>query len=82
MGLRLEFEPVRVHLLNNLVSPSMSDVLASLTTEETRLRPLSPAPSVLAPHIVLVAAQKAGISTSSPFPPCEHCKKPTRRSEN
>ena len=81
-GLRSEFEPVRAQLLNNHVSPSMSDVLASLTAEETRLRSLSPAPSVLAPHSVLAAAQKAGISTSSPFPPCEHCKKSTHRSDN
>jgi len=82
MGLRSEFEPVRAQLLNQTVSPSMSDVLASLTAEETRLRSLSPARSVLAPHSVLAAPQKAGIFTSSPFPPCEHCKKPTRRSEN
>jgi len=55
MGLRSEFEPVRAQLLNQTVSPSMSDVLASLTAEETRLRSLSPARSVLAPHSVLAA---------------------------
>jgi len=37
MGLRSEFEPVRAQLLNTSSTPSISDVLASLTAEEARL---------------------------------------------
>jgi len=82
MGLKSEFEPVHAQLLNTSPTPSISDVLASLTAEETRLRSLSPAPPVIAPHSVLAAAQKTSTSASGPSTPCEHCKKTTHRSEN
>ena len=48
MGLRSEYEPVRAQLLNRSPTPSLSEVLSSLTAEEARLRSLSSAPSVLA----------------------------------
>ena len=80
MGLRSEFEPVRAQLLNTSPTPSISDVLASLTAEEARLRSLSSAPSVLAPQSVLAAAHRSRVSDAST--PCEHCKKTTHRSEH
>ena len=73
MGLRSEFEPVRVQLLNTSPTPSISDVLASLIAKETRRRSLSPAPPVIAPYSVLAAAQKASTSASGSSTPCEHC---------
>ena len=82
MGLRSEFEPVRVQLLNTSPTPSISDVLASLTAEEARLRSLSPAPPVIAPYSVLAAAEKASTFAGGPSTPCEHCKKTNHRSEN
>ena len=79
MGLRSEYEPVRAQLLNRSPTPSLSEVLSSLTAEEARLRSLSSAPSVLAPQSVLVAAHRSRESDTST--PCEHCKKTTHRSE-
>ena len=61
MGLRSEFEPVRAQLLNTSPTPSISDMLASLTAEEARLRSLSSAPSVLAPQSVLAAAHRSRV---------------------
>jgi len=80
MGLRYEYEPVRAQLLNRSPTPSLSEVLSSLTAEEARLRSLSSAPSVLAPQSVLAAAHRSRVSDAST--PCEHCKKTTHRSEH
>ena len=73
-------EPVRAHLLNRSPTPSLSEVLSSLTAEEARLRSLSSAPSVLAPQSVLAAAHRSRTSDTSPL--CKHCKKNTHRSEH
>ena len=80
MGLRSENEPVCAQLLNTSPTPSLSEVLSSLTAEEARLRSLSSAPSVLAPQSVLAAAHRSRVSDAST--PCEHCKKTTHRSEH
>jgi len=80
MGLRSEYEPVRAQLLNRSPTPSLSEVLSSLTAEEARLRSLSSAPSVLAPQNVLAAAHRSRASDTSTL--CEHCKKNTHRSEH
>jgi hypothetical protein len=54
MGLRLEFEPLRVQLLGRPTLPTLSEAVSALIAEETRLRTLA-APSIVPQHSVLAA---------------------------
>ena len=58
MRLRPEFEVVRAQLLHRVPPPPLSDTLALVIAEETRLRSLGAAPPpATGPHVVLATPQ-------------------------
>ena len=79
-GLRSDFGPIHMQLLNAPTTTSIADVLFALIAEETRLHSLSP--SMAAPHSILAATQKNTGKDNSSSEPCEHCKKTSHHSEN
>jgi hypothetical protein len=76
MKLRQEYENIRTQLLGRPTSPTLTDALASLIAEETRLRSIA---TTLTPSLhssVLAFPQRPGPSrTSSSREFCSHCKK-------
>jgi hypothetical protein len=78
MGVRPEFDSLRVRLLHSSDTLTMAQALSELLAEETRLKSMSSINGVSS-HSVLVAAQR---SRNTSFQPCEHCKKTTHRSKN
>ncbi|XP_066345762.1 uncharacterized protein [Miscanthus floridulus] len=72
MGLRSEFEPIRVQLLGRPTLPTLSEALSALIAEETRLRTIA-ANSPLSQHSVL-AVPPLPVQVAGPAKtPCSHC---------
>ncbi|XP_004958537.1 uncharacterized protein LOC101752932 isoform X2 [Setaria italica] len=73
MGLRSEFEPIRVQLLGRPTLPTLSEALSALMAEETRLKTLT---APVSQHSVL-AAPSLSVSVAAPATsqktPCSHC---------
>ncbi|KAK3152406.1 hypothetical protein QOZ80_2BG0158450 [Eleusine coracana subsp. coracana] len=80
MGVRSEFESIRISLLHDTSSLTMAKALSDLIVEETRLDSLAANHSS---HNVLAATHKGGPHRggSSPERQCKHCKKNTHRSD-
>ena len=76
MGVRPEFDSLRTRLLHSSDTLTMAQALSELLAEETRLKSMSSITGVSS-HSVLAAAQK---SRHTSFQPCEHCKRPDRKS--
>jgi hypothetical protein len=79
MGLRPEFEPLRVQLLGRPTLPMLFEAVLALIAEETRLHTLV-APSVVPQHSVLEApphqyALPDSSLASREVPPCKNCGK-------
>ncbi|CAO2168218.1 unnamed protein product [Urochloa humidicola] len=82
MGLRSDFEPIRIQLLGRPILPTLSETLCALMAEETRLKTLA-ANSVITPqHSVLVVPpmpDEVEIATTAPSKrvsqntPYNHC---------
>ncbi|CAL4970183.1 unnamed protein product [Urochloa decumbens] len=82
MGLRSDFEPLRVQLLGRPTLPTLSETLSALMAEETRLKSLAAHSMVSQPHsvqavppplsvevdVAAVSSKKAPNKT-----PCSHC---------
>ncbi|CAN6321841.1 unnamed protein product [Urochloa humidicola] len=87
MGLRSDFEPIRVQLLGRPTLPTLSETLSALMAEETRLKSLAAHSLVPQHQSVLASQQQAGpplpvdievaaaISSkkASQKTPCSHC---------
>ncbi|CAN6351547.1 unnamed protein product [Urochloa humidicola] len=82
MGLRSDFEPIRVQLLGRPTLPTLSETLSALMAEETRLKTLaansmiSHQPSVFAVPPLSVEVDIAAAAPSKKTPhktPCSHC---------
>ncbi|XP_022679406.1 uncharacterized protein LOC111256097 [Setaria italica] len=73
MGLRSEFEPIRVQLLGRPTLPTLSEALSALMAEETRLKTLT---APVSQHSVL-AAPSLSVSVAAPATsqktPCSQC---------
>ena len=86
MGLRSDFEPIRVQLLGRPTLPTLSETLSALMAEETRLKSLAAHSMVSEQHSVLavpplpVEVEIAAATSSkkvSQKTPCSHCGKTT-----
>ncbi|CAN6288509.1 unnamed protein product [Urochloa humidicola] len=82
MGLRSEFEPIRVQLLWRPTLPTLSETLSALMAEETRLKTLAAQSVMSQQHSVLaipppsIEVEVAAASLSkkpSQKAPCSHC---------
>ncbi|CAO2205566.1 unnamed protein product [Urochloa humidicola] len=82
MGLRSDFEPIRVQLLGRPTLPTLSETLSALMAEETRLKSLAAHSMVSTQHSVLavpplpVEVEVAAATSSKKAPqktPCSHC---------
>ena len=75
MGLRSEFEPIRVQLLGRPTLPTLSETLSALLAEETRLKTLT-SNSPVSQHSVLGVRPlftEVIAAASSKKTPCRHC---------
>jgi hypothetical protein len=86
MGLRPEFEPLRVQLLGRPTLPTLSEAVSALIAEETCLCTLA-APSIVPQHSVLAApphqyALPDSSLASREVPPCKHCGKNNHSEEH
>ena len=75
MGLRSEFEPIRVQLLGRPTLPTLSETLSALLAEETRLKTLT-SNSPVSQHSVLGVPPlftEVAAAASSKKTPCSHC---------
>ncbi|CAO1941965.1 unnamed protein product [Urochloa humidicola] len=82
MGLRSDFEPIRVQLLGRPTLPTLSETLSALMAEETRLKTLAAnsvmssqhsilaVPSLLDEGEIAAAAPSKRVSQKTP---CSHC---------
>ncbi|CAO2147225.1 unnamed protein product [Urochloa humidicola] len=80
MGLRSDFEPLRVQLLGRPTLPTLAETLSALMAEETRLKTLSANSMVSQQHSVLAvpppSVEVAAAVSSKKTPqktPCSHC---------
>ncbi|CAN6216076.1 unnamed protein product [Urochloa humidicola] len=79
MGLRSDFEPIRVQLLGRPILPTLSETLSALMAEETRLKSLAAHSMVSQQHSVLavpplpVEGEVAAATFSKKKIPCSHC---------
>ncbi|CAN6209409.1 unnamed protein product [Urochloa humidicola] len=82
MGLRSDFEPIRVQLLGRPTLPTLSETLSALMAEETRLKTLAANSMVSQQHSVLavpplsIEVDVAAAASSKKAPqktPCSHC---------
>jgi len=75
MGLRSEFEPIRVQLLGRPTLPTLAEALSALMAEETRLKTMS-AFSPMSQLSVLAApsmSDQVAAAATSQKTPCSHC---------
>jgi hypothetical protein len=77
MGLRSEFEPIRVQLLGRPTLPTLSETLSALLAEETRLKTLALNLSVSQHSVLAVLPLFAEVAAaaSAQKTPCSHCGK-------
>ncbi|CAN6310327.1 unnamed protein product [Urochloa humidicola] len=80
MGLRSDFEPIRVQLLGRPTLPTLSETLSALMAEETQLKSLAAHSMVSQQHSVLavplpveVEVAAATSSKKASKIPCSHC---------
>ncbi|XBI40406.1 hypothetical protein VPH35_125002 [Triticum aestivum] len=82
MGLKQDFENIRTQLLSRTIPPTLPEALASLITEETRLRSLATT-STPSLHSVLAFPQRPSASRAAPSGAfCSHCKRTGHRPDN
>ena len=76
MGLKPDFENIRTQLLGRTTPPTLTEALASLIAEETRLRSLGATSAQTLHTSVLAFPQRPGASKATPSAViCSFCKK-------